>query len=130
MDFSGRRKSKVELNVAPLIDVVFLLLVFFMLASTFIRPESIRLAIQSSTGDIEHSEKYILVHIGVNNSIRLNGLVLTIQDLKRELRARALPQKKQIVTVQTEDNVSIQFLVEVMDEINEAGYTDIAISNQ
>ena len=130
MDFSGRRKSKVELNVAPLIDVVFLLLVFFMLASTFIRPESINLAIRAPSGVGEQSEQPILVHIGANGAIRLNGLVLTIQDLKQELLARSsLPQNNRTITVQTQDDVSVQFLVKVMDEINEAGYTDIAISN-
>ena len=130
MDFSGRSKSKVELNVAPLIDIVFLLLVFFMLASTFIRPESINLAIRAPSGMGEQSEQPILVHIGANGAIRLNGLVLTIQDLKQELLARSsLPQKNRTITVQTDDDVSVQFLVKVMDEINEAGYSDIAISN-
>ena len=130
MDFSGRSKSKVELNVAPLIDIVFLLLVFFMLASTFIRPESINLAIRAPSGVGEQSEQPILVHIGANGAIRLNGLVLTIQDLKQELLARSsLPQTNRTITVQTHDDVSVQFLVRVMDEINEAGYTDIAISN-
>jgi len=130
MDFSGRSKSKVELNVAPLIDIVFLLLVFFMLASTFIRPESINLAIRAPSGVGEQSEQPILVHIGANGEIRLNGLVLTIQDLKQELLARSsLPQNNRTITVQTQDDVSVQFLVKVMDEINEAGYTDIAISN-
>ena len=129
MDFSGRGKSKVELNVAPLIDIVFLLLVFFMLASTFINPESINLAIQSPAGTGEHSDQNMLVNIDANGSIRLNGLVLTMQDLKHELLARTLPQEKQSITVQTQDDVSVQLLVKVMDEINEAGYTDIAISN-
>ena len=130
MNFSGRSKSKVELNVAPLIDIVFLLLVFFMLASTFIRPESINLAIRAPSGVGEQSEQPILVHIGANGTIRLNGLVLTIQDLKQELLARSsLPQNNRTITVQTQDDVSVQFLVKVMDEINEAGYTDIAISN-
>ena len=130
MDFSGRSKSKVELNVAPLIDIVFLLLVFFMLASTFIRPESINLAIRAPSGVGEQSEQPILVHIGANGAIRLNGLVLTIQDLKQELLARSsLPQNNRTITVQTDDDVSVQFLVKVMDEINEAGYSDIAISN-
>ena len=51
MDFSGRQRTKQELNVAPLIDVVFLLLIFFMLASTFIKPEAIDLMLEgSSTG--------------------------------------------------------------------------------
>ncbi len=129
MNFSGRNESKVELNVAPLIDIVFLLLVFFMLASTFIRPESIDLAIRGPSATGESSQRPFLVHISESGSIRLNGLVLTIQDLGQELLARTLPHDRKIITVQTEDNVSVQFLVKVMDEINEAGYTDIAITN-
>ena len=49
MEFSGRQRSKQELNVAPLIDVVFLLLIFFMLASTFIEPKSVELMLGSVT---------------------------------------------------------------------------------
>ena len=117
MDFSGRSKSKVELNVAPLIDIVFLLLVFFMLASTFIRPESINLAIRAPSGVGEQSEQPILVHIGANGAIRLNGLVLTIQDLKQELLARSsLPQENRTITVQTQDDVSV-FMTKASNQV-------------
>ena len=129
MEFSGRNRSKVELNVAPLIDIVFLLLIFFMLASTFIRPESIDLVIHGPTTATSTPEEPLLVQIASNGSIKLNGLVLSLQDLEMELRARTTDSLEPTITIQTEDNVSVQLLVQVMDEINTAGLNNISLSS-
>jgi len=75
MDFSERKRSKVELNVAPLIDIVFLLLIFFMLASTFLKPEAIDLIIQGSSTDLITVEEPLMVHVGTDGTIKLNGLI-------------------------------------------------------
>ena len=129
MEFSGRSRSKVELNVAPLIDIVFLLLIFFMLASTFIRPESIDLVIHGPTSAVSAPKKPLLVQIASNGSIKLNGLILSLQDLEMELRARTLGSLEPTITIQTEDDVSVQLLVQVMDEINTAGLNNISLSS-
>ena len=129
MEFSGRSRSKVELNVAPLIDIVFLLLIFFMLASTFIRPESIDLVIHGPTSAASAPEKPLLVQIASNGSIKLNGLILSLRDLEMELRARTVGSLEPTITIQTEDDVSVQLLVQVMDEINTAGLNNISLSS-
>ena len=129
MDFSGRKRSKVELNVAPLIDIVFLLLIFFMLASTFLKPEAIDLIIQGSSTDLITVEDPLMVHVGTDGTIKLNGLYLTLNDLTGELRARTLDTPDRLITLRAEDSVPVQLIVKVMDKINMAGLNNIALSS-
>ena len=49
MEFASYQRLKQELSVAPLIDVVFLLLIFFMLTSTFIEPEAVDLCLREGS---------------------------------------------------------------------------------
>ncbi len=49
MEFEGRSRIHAHLDIAPLIDIVFLLLVFFMLTSTFMVPEAIELELPESS---------------------------------------------------------------------------------
>ena len=100
-----------------------------MLASTFIRPESIDLVIHGPTTATTTPEEPLLVQIASNGSIKLNGLVLSLQDLEMELRARTTDSLEPTITIQTEDNVSVQLLVQVMDEINTAGLNNISLSS-
>ena len=129
MDFSGRKRSKVELNVAPLIDIVFLLLIFFMLASTFLKPEAIDLIIQGSSTDLIAVEGPLMVSVDADETIKLNGLYLTLNDLTGELTARTLDTPDRLITLQAEDAVPVQLLVKVMDKINMAGLNNIALSS-
>lgn len=129
MEFSGRSRSKVELNVAPLIDIVFLLLIFFMLASTFLKPEAVDLIIHGSNTNLVAAEEPLMVHVGADETIKLNGLYLALQDLTGELSARTSDSPEQLITLQAEDAVPVQLLVEVMDRINMAGLDNIALSS-
>ena len=129
MDFSGRKTSKVELNVAPLIDIVFLLLIFFMLASTFLRPESIDLTIHKSNTNLAPPETPLIVRISADETISLNGLLLTLKELEAELYARTLDSVDQLITLQAEDKVPVQLLVQAMDRINAAGLDNVALTS-
>ena len=63
MEFSGHQLSKQELNVAPLVDIVFLLLIFFMLASSFIKPKAIDLMLEGDRSTTVVSEELLIVRI-------------------------------------------------------------------
>ena len=129
MDFAGRAKSKVELNVAPLIDIVFLLLIFFMLASTFVKPESIDLLIHGSDKSESNTEELLVVEVDANKSIRLNGLLMPLQQLESELKARTKHNEAHNITIQAKDDVSVQLLVQIMDIIKAAGLRNISLGD-
>ena len=128
MDFSGRQRTKQELNVAPLIDVVFLLLIFFMLASTFIKPEAIDLMLEGSSTGGNAAEKMLNIEVVVDGTIRLNGLRLSMLQLETELISRIQGDETRPVTIKAAAEVPVQTLVSIMDRVRAAGTNNLRLA--
>ena len=128
MDFSGRPRTKQELNVAPLIDVVFLLLIFFMLASTFIKPEAIDLMLEGSSTGSSSAEEMLNIEVVIDGTIRLNGLRLSMSQLETELASRIQGDQTRPVTIKDEAEVPVQTLVSIMDRVRAAGTNNLRLA--
>jgi len=113
---SRRRKSPISLT--PLIDVVFILLVFFMLASSFMDWRSLSLD-TSAAGEPAPSEQTLfVVQIGPD-SLQLNGERMTLERLIDQARTRQ--PADQPVSLQPLADTRVQAVVAVMDRLNAAG---------
>tara|TARA_B100000470_G_C19558048_1_gene287873 strand:+ start:75 stop:476 length:402 start_codon:yes stop_codon:yes gene_type:complete len=128
MDFSGRQRTKQELNVAPLIDVVFLLLIFFMLASTFLKPEAIDLMLEGSSTGGNAAEEMLNIEVVVDGTIRLNGLRLSMLQLETELISRIQGDQTRPVTIKAAAEVPVQTLVSIMDRVRAAGTNNLRLA--
>lgn len=128
MNFADRARPRPRLNIAPLIDVVFLLLIFFMLASTFIAPETIDLSVSRSNAPGAAGGDVMLVDVRADGDVRLNGLSLGLDDLGPELVARVGARRDTAVAVRAEARVPVQRLVSVMDSIQAVGLSNIRLA--
>lgn len=128
MDFLGRPRTKQELNVAPLIDVVFLLLIFFMLASTFLKPEAIDLMLEGSSTGGNAAEEMLNIEVVVDGTIRLNGLRLSMLQLETELISRIQGDETRPVTIKAAAEVPVQTLVSIMDRVRAAGTNNLRLA--
>ncbi len=128
MNFSDPVRPRPRLNIAPLIDVVFLLLIFFMLASTFIDPQTIDLSMSRSDAPASGAGDTLLVEVRADGELRLNGLALALDDLGPELVARAGAKLDTAVAVRAEARVPVQRLVSVMDSIQAVGMSNIRLA--
>ena len=128
MEFSGHQLSKQELNVAPLVDIVFLLLIFFMLASSFIKPEAIDLMLEGDRSTTVVSEELLIVRITTDGTIRLNGLRLSLAQLRTEISERIKGSETREVMIKAETTVSVQALVDLMDQIRRAGVNSLLLA--
>ncbi|HJN22244.1 MAG: biopolymer transporter ExbD [Alphaproteobacteria bacterium] len=131
MDFGEHERAKSQLSIAPLIDVVFLLLVFFMLAGSFIRQTAFDLAMgqRPLPGEATAVETGpLLVRVADNGRITLNGLVLPLDQLGGELLGRSDGDAEHKVTLRAGGGVAVQRLVSVMDRITGAGFHNIRLT--
>ncbi|MDP6352365.1 MAG: biopolymer transporter ExbD [Alphaproteobacteria bacterium] len=128
LTFDEPRRPRPQLNIAPLIDVVFLLLVFFMLASTFIKPEAIDLLLPSGARALVASNEALVVQVAPGGEIRLNGLRLSLDQLRSELMARIGGDERRSVTVHAGAEVPVQTLVSVMDRVRAAGTRNLRLA--
>lgn len=128
MDFADRERPRPRMNIAPLIDVVFLMLIFFMLTSTFIDTASIDLSVSRSGPGSAGAGDMLLVDVRRDGEVRLNGLTLGLEDLGPELAARVGAQVDTPVALRAEARVPVQRLVAVMDRIQGVGMSNIRLA--
>ena len=115
---TGRRKAVISLT--PLIDVVFILLVFFMLASSFMDWQSISLDTSAaSEADASASEEQPFVVEVREQALSLNGETIALPELIAKAKQRT--PLNQPVSLQAMADTRVQRLVEVLDALNAAG---------
>ncbi|MCK5655725.1 MAG: biopolymer transporter ExbD [Candidatus Aureabacteria bacterium] len=128
-----RKKASLEkgkLDITPLIDVIFLLLLFFMLSSSFILQPGIKVNLPESKVSEAQSEDNIIVTITSERKILLNDENITEETLGIKLRPIAKRTPDKIVIIKADDRVNHGLVVKVMGEIKSAGINRLAIATK
>jgi biopolymer transport protein ExbD len=128
-DFDGRKKATLKLDMAPLIDIVFLLLIFFMLTSSFLVQESIELNLPESKTSQSKNEEPINIYLTESGEIYINENLSNITSIQSELN-RLKKSESTSVYLHFDQNVKIQNMLSIMDEIRLTGIKDISIATQ
>lgn len=134
MKFRRQRSEEVGVNLTPLIDVVFLLLIFFMVSTTFTRETQLSIDLPEATGKLaEAQDKQIEILIDEAGSYRVNGQGL-VDDRMRTLQAAiykiaagdtTLPM---IITADAQS--SHQSVVRAMDAAGQMGFVHLRITTR
>jgi len=115
-----------QIDIAPLIDVVFLLLIFFMLTSSFVMQPGIKVnlpkAVTSETVKIENIE----IIISAENAIYINGRVVVTEELKNLLKQAS--RKNHSMLIKADKRASLGKIVEIWDLARDLGITQINIA--
>lgn len=115
MQLSRPRTSARRISLTPLIDVVFLLLIFFMLSSTFLKFTAINInGGQAGAGTADIS-KLVLVRVHQDKKIEVNGQPVALEELGQFLNDLAIKDNMHIV-VKPMDGVTIQGVVDVIEQ--------------
>lgn len=125
LDLFPTRRKRFQIDMAPLIDVVFLLLIFFMLTFAI---QGQGLAISLPEGEeTEKVEKDIIVKIDRNNNIRLNGTPIQIDSLRGVLKEELLSHSGKLVVIDSAPKVKYELFTRVLDVSREAGAENFSI---
>ncbi len=128
MDFEGRRRIHSHLDIAPLIDIVFLLLVFFMLTSTFIVQEAVELELPESKSSSKIDTTPIIISLDKAGQLAINDEIIELHLLRSLLKTRLKQSENPAITLKSDAKVEVQQLLNVMDEIRAAGGSNIALA--
>lgn len=124
MDFGPRRHPR-RMSLTPMIDVVFLLLIFFMLASRFGMDAVLPIAGGAEGAATSWQGAPRLVDIAPD-SIALNGVALAEADLPRALAA-LMPSEDAAIVLRPRDDADLQRLVSVMDRLRAEGVENLIL---
>lgn len=129
MRFKGRMELEhglKQIDIAPLIDIVFQLLIFFMLTSSFVIQPGIKVnlpkALTSEVVKLENVE----ILVTSENVVYLNGRVVNAQELKGVLKISG--KKGQTILIKADKHASLGRVVEIWDLARDMGVTQINIA--
>ncbi|NOZ09647.1 MAG: biopolymer transporter ExbD [Gammaproteobacteria bacterium] len=128
MDFEGRARIHSHLDIAPLIDIVFLLLVFFMLTSTFLVPQAIELKLPESSSSDAADTTSITVSLDQAGQLALNGERIALGQLRMAIEPLLKQDTESAITLKSDAHAEVQLLLKVMDELRAAGGSNIALA--
>lgn len=128
MQFEGRRRTSHIPNLTPLIDIVFLLLIFFMLTSHFVRDEVINIDLpEADSGDTLDEPQQIEVIINKAGEYLLNSEVVSLQALETILLEKLKDQDEKVVRIRGDKHVDLGIAIGAFDAARNAGASGVDI---
>jgi len=117
MNFRGRNKVTPEFNMSSMTDIVFLLLIFFMIASTLVTTSAIDILLPKASGKTEN-KKSVAVSIKKDLTYYIDQKRVGESVLENELLAALSSKEKPTIVLRAEKSVPVENVVRVMDIAN------------
>jgi biopolymer transport protein ExbD len=117
MNIRGRNKVTPEFNMSSMTDIVFLLLIFFMIASTLVTTNAIDILLPKASGKTEN-KKSVAVSIKKDLTYYIDQKRVGVSILENELLAALSKQDKPTIVLRAEKSVPVENVVKVMDIAN------------
>ena len=121
-------ESESAIDVTPMLDVVFIMLIFFIVTATFVKEAGIDVSRSAAETAVAQNKAHILVAIDSKNSIWVDKREIDLRAVKPNIQRLISLNPQGTVLVQADKASYTDTLISVMDEIRAAGVTNIAIS--
>lgn len=128
MKFSIKKRVSPSLNITPLIDVVLLLLIFFMISTTFVAQPGINVNLPKTVSSEKRVGEEMIVTMTKDRSIYLNEKKTDEKYLLEKLKAEYDKNNNVLLVIKADKEVSHGRVVEVMDLAKQAGISRQAIA--
>ena len=125
-----RKEQRVDsIDISPLIDCVFLLLIFFMVTTTFVKDMKLDLDRPSAaSASLVNEEKVIRVYIDSNREVYVDNQPIKVWAIQSKLRDLLRSSAKKAVLVVSDAEIPVESLIDVIDECKKSGAEDVAVS--
>ena len=134
MKFKRQLQTEDSVNLTPLIDVVFLLLIFFMVSTTFTKETHLSVDLPEATGEIStESSQQLDVLIGADGSYSINGQPLVnkrLETLKKALQKVSVGDTKLPLSITADAKTPYQAVVTAMDAAGQLGFVHLSMTTR
>jgi len=130
LEFERRKRSSVGLNMTPLIDMVFLLLIFFVLSSHFISESGFKIKLPKAVSAQTQKNEHLTVFIDKDGRVFLNNAQVRLKQLRSLVRSELYKANSKTVVIKADEDVSLRLVVTVMDIAKDASADGLVISTK
>jgi len=130
MKLIEKRRRKVSINIISLIDVVLLLLIFFMLTSSFVEQPGLKLDLPNTKSSVSEKSNKMEISILADGEMFLNGKAVSLNELEDIIRNQIKDIKDKSLLLRADKNVPYGKVVKVMDIARISGLEKIIIATE
>ncbi|WP_300759343.1 biopolymer transporter ExbD [uncultured Brachyspira sp.] len=131
MKFRRRFNIKSGIDLTPMIDIVFNLLMFFMVGTTIIETPQIEISLPKSTSAVgAEKNETIIISISKDGKQYINGYEVENLDNNLKELANTEGELEKPVEIRSDEDVRTQVLISVIDSVKNAGFTRLSIATE
>ena len=130
MRYRQEAEEEGQIDMSPLIDMVFILLIFFMVTTTFVKDMKLDLDRPSAASAMAASTKAVRVFIDKFGDVFVDNQPVRIYSLQGKLRDMLRVSTDKSVLVVTDENVAAKLVLEVIDQCKLSGATDVGVATE
>lgn len=127
MQFSIKPKRRVTINITSLIDVLFLLLIFFMVTSTFLEQPGMKLELPSAKSAEVSQVENLVLYIGPGGEIVFNDQAVSLDDLETMMKDAVPLAEGKTLVLKADKTVQHGIVVRVMDIAKRVGMKKLVV---
>ncbi len=119
-----------EPNITPMLDVVFILLIFFIVTANFIKDPGLEInRPDSDTAEIQENAA-ILIAVGANDEVYMDGRRIDVRQVKANVVKMLADNPQGSVVIQADERAVADTIIKVMDGAREAGVNAISLASE
>lgn len=130
MEFKKKRGKKTVINITSLIDVLFLLLIFMMVSSSFIEEPGIKLDLPETKSAPSVKKSDYTLFVKKNGDLFLNNKSVTLENLEINLKNKIEEMKDNSLILKGDKNIPYGKVVKIMDIVKKSGVKRLVISTR
>ena len=119
-----------EINITPMLDVVFIMLIFFIVTATFVKEAGIDVNRPEAATAVKAENANILIAIGPNNDIWIDRRMVDIRSVRPNIERLHAENPQGSVVIQADKESKTDTLIQVMDVSRQAGVFNVSIAAQ
>jgi biopolymer transport protein ExbD len=130
MRYRNQTEEEAQIDISPLIDMVFILLIFFMVTTTFVKDMKLDLERPTASSGVSASTKAIRVFIDTEGDVYVDNQQVRIYSLQSKLRDMLRVSTDKSILVVTDENVPAKTVLRVVDQSRLSGASDVGVATE
>ena len=122
------KEEEVEINLTPMLDIVFIMLIFFIVTAVFVKEAGVKVDKPSAVNAEPQKRVSILVAITANNKVWVNRKEVEVKSVRSIIEKLHSENPKGTVAIQADEKAKAGLTLEVMAAVRLAGVPNVAIS--
>jgi len=123
-------KEKPDIDIAPMVDMIFILLIFFMVTSTFVLQPGFKIELPEAAVSENTNAEYLTVFVNDKKDIFLNEVPVSIEALGNEIKNRIPKLKEPVISINADYKIEYGLVIKITDIAKLSGIKDVILTTQ